>query len=393
MAIERITERVTSVGAQDWHRRLFDELIPLPEGTSYNAYLVKGSNATALIDTVDPTKERELLSNLNRLGINRIDYVISHHGEQDHSGAIPAILQAFPEALVVTNAKCKNMLQELLLVPDEKFKVISNEETLSLGDLTLQFFDMPWVHWPETMVTLLKEEEILFSCDFFGSHLASSSLFEEIDEAVISSAKRYFAEIMMPFSSTIRNHLKKVRELSPRMIAPSHGPVHRDPSVIIGQYENWTSNVKKPVVLVPFVSMHGSTRAMVEHLVDALSERQVKVKPFDLTVADIGELAINLVDSAVLVLGVPTVLGGPHPVALHAATLVNALRPTIPYVTMIGSYGWGGNTEGVVKDSLKNLKTELLTPVMIKGHPEEPAFDELDKLADEIASKCKQLSN
>ncbi len=391
MALEKLSQSVVSVGVQDWHRRLFDELIPLPEGTSYNAYFIKGSNATALIDTVDPSKDKELLDNLDKLGITKLDYVVANHAEQDHSGVIPLVLKSYPEARVVTNAKCKSMLQQLLLIPEDRFMVISDGETISLGDLTLEFYDMPWVHWPETMVTFLREDRILFSCDFFGSHLASSSLFEEVNETVISSAKRYFAEITMPFSSTIRNHLKKVEELSPALIAPSHGPIHQDPSVIVSQYKAWTSSSKKPYVIIPFVSMHGSTRAMVDHLVAVLTERKIRVKPYDLTVTDIGELAIDLVDSAVLILGVPTVLGGPHPVALNAAAIVNALRPTIPFVGLIGSFGWGGNTEKVISESLKSLKSELLETVLISGYPDEADLVKLNKLADLIASKVKQI--
>jgi flavorubredoxin len=204
---------IYSVGAIDWDRRLFDELIPLPDGTSYNAYLIKGSEKTALLDTVNPTKEHELLANLKKLGVQNIDYVIAHHGEQDHSGAIPTILKTYPEAKVVTNPKCKVMLMDLLLIPDDKFITVNDRETLSLGDKTLEFIYTPWVHWPETMVTFLQEEKILFSCDFFGSHQATSDLFVTDEPLVYESAKRYYAEIMMPFRAPIRKDLEKIKDL------------------------------------------------------------------------------------------------------------------------------------------------------------------------------------
>ncbi len=188
-----LSPNVYPVGAIDWDRRLFDQLIPLPEGTSYNSYLILGSEKTALLDTVDPTEEHKLLSNLNSLGIKKIDYLIAHHAEQDHSGAIPTILRAYPDAKVVTNPKCTSMLMDLLHVPDDKFIPINDGEILSLGDKTLKFIYTPWVHWPETMCTYLPEDKILFSCDFFGSHLATSDLLVTDEAQVYQSVKRYYA--------------------------------------------------------------------------------------------------------------------------------------------------------------------------------------------------------
>jgi flavorubredoxin len=184
----QLKPNIYAIGAVDWDRRLFDELIPLPDGTSYNAYLIKGSDKTALLDTVDPTKMEVLIDNLVKLGTEKIDYLISHHGEQDHSGAIPDILTLYPDAKVATNPKCKDMLIDLLDIDEEAFIVVDDGQTLSLGDKTLQFVYIPWVHWPETMGTYLQEDRILFPCDFFGSHLATSSLFVEYCSPVISSA-------------------------------------------------------------------------------------------------------------------------------------------------------------------------------------------------------------
>ena len=162
--MRKITESVHWVGVVDWDRRLFDSLIPLPDGTTYNAYLVRGSEKTALLDAVDPEFAHVLLSALE--GVSRIDYVVSHHAEQDHSGAIPQVLARFPEAKVMVTAKAKPMLMDLLHIPEDKFVVVADGETLSLGDKTLKFIHTPWVHWPETMSTYLAEDRILFSCDF-----------------------------------------------------------------------------------------------------------------------------------------------------------------------------------------------------------------------------------
>ena len=390
MAVRRLRSSVYSVGATDWDRRLFDELIPLPDGTSYNAYLIQGSERTALIDTVDPAKGQELVDNLKKLGVENIDYIISNHAEQDHSGTIPKILELFPETRVVTNPKNKGMLKDLLLIPEEKFIDVNDADTLSLGNKTIQFVITPWVHWPETMLSYLKEDKILFSCDLFGSHMASSDTYAADEAKTYEAAKRYYAEIMMPFRSLIKKHVEKLKQFKIEMIAPSHGPVHRKPEFILNAYRDWTSDLVKNEVLIPYVSMHGSTDKMVNHLIDALMAREITVKPFNLTRTDIGELAKALVDAATIIIASPTVLVGPHPAAVYAAYLANALRPKTRFLSVIGSYGWGGKMLEQIMGMAGNLKAEVLSTVIIKGCPKKEDFKALEKLADEILKKHKE---
>ena len=379
------------VGAIDFDARLFDRLIPLPDGTSYNAYIIKGSKKTALLDTVDPVKTEDLLNNLFRVGVDRIDYVIAHHAEQDHSGSIPDVLLMYPDAQVVANPKCKAMLMDLLSIEADKFIIVEDGETLSLGDKTLQFIYLPWVHWPETMGTYLQEDRVLFPCDFFGAHLATSSLFVDDEAIVYESAKRYYAEIMMPFRRQINTNLAKVDELEIEMIAPSHGPVHNRPDFIVDAYRDWASDVVKNEVVLPYVSMHGSTAKMVSYFTDALIERGITVKQFELSTVDIGKLAMVLVDAATIVIGSPTVLTGPHPCAAYAAFLANALRPKTKFASIIGSFGWGGKIIEQLTAMLPNLRAEILEPVIIKGFPKDNDFIALDRLADNILSKHKEI--
>jgi flavorubredoxin len=387
----QIKPNVYAVGAIDWDRRLFDELIPLPDGTSYNAYLIKGSERTALLDTVDPTKTDVLIDNLVKLGTNKIDYVVSHHAEQDHSGAIPDVLILYPDAKVVTNPKCKEMLIDLLNIDANRFITVDDGQTLSLGDKTLQFIYIPWVHWPETLGTYLQEYGILFPCDFFGSHLATSSLFVDDEALVYEAAKRYYAEIMMPFRGPIKKNLEKIKDLQIEMIASSHGPIYDKPGFIVDAYKDWVSDKVKNEVVLPYISMHGSTKRMVEHFVDALIERGITVRQFNLSVTDIGKLAISLVDAATIVLGSGTVLTGAHPQVAYAAMLANALRPKTKFASVIGSYGWGGKMVDQITNLISNLKVEILEPVIAKGHPQNDDFAALDKLADKILAKHKEL--
>lgn len=390
MGVRKIKQDIYAVGAIHWDRRIFDDLIPLPDGTSYNSYIVRGSEKTALIDTVDPGKASELMNNLEEAG-DEIDYIIAHHAEQDHSGSIPEVLKLYPDAKVVCTPKCKTMLVDLLHVPEDKFMEVNDGDALSLGNKTLEFIRAPWVHWPETMFTYLKEDKILFTCDFLGSHLARSELFVEGDEKVYEAAKRYYAEIMMPFRTAIRKNLEKIEGLDIELIAPSHGPVYRNPGFIINAYREWISDDVKNEVVIPYVSMHGSTAAMVNHLTDALMERGIEVKPFNLAVSDIGELAMALVDAATVVIASPTVLSGAHPYAIFAAYLANALRPKTKFASIIGSYSWGGKMVEQLAGMIKNMKVEIIEPVVIKGHPGEEDFKLLDKMADEIRDKHEKI--
>ena len=383
-----IKDKIHWLGAIDWDRRLFDSLIPLPDGTSYNAYLIEGSTHTALLDTVDPAMLDLLSKQLD--GVATIDFIVSHHAEQDHSGAIPYVLARYPQAKVVTTPKAKALLMDHLHLPEDTFVPVADGEVLSLGDKTLRFIHTPWVHWAETMVTYLEEDQVLFSCDFFGAHIAASDLFVTDQGRVYESAKRYLGEIMLPFRNIIAKNLEKLANLPLQMVAPSHGQIYDQPAWILEAYRDWVLQPPRNLVVLPFVSMHGSTRMMVDHLTAALTERRVTVELFNLVVADIGKLAMALVDAGTIVVGTPTVLAGPHPLAAHAAFLVNALRPKAQYLSIIGSYGWGGKTVEALAGMIGNLKVEVLEPVLCKGMPEQTTYSALEHLADTIAQKHQE---
>ena len=387
MEIRTFANNVGWLGVVDWNRRLFDSLIPLPDGTSYNAYLIQGSEKTALIDTVDPATQDILLEQLK--DVKRIDYVISQHSEQDHSGALPVILAKYPESILLCSVKAKELLVDHLCISPERIKTVADEETLSLGDKNLKFFMTPWVHWPETMSTYLQEDKILFSCDFFGSHIATTKLFADEDPFVAEAAKRYFAEIMMPFRSFIKKNLEKVKSLDIEIVAPSHGPVYNKPAWIIEAYEDWVSDRYDNLVVIPYISMHGSTEAMVRHLTSALVKRGVEVQLFELSTTDIGKLAMSLVSALSIVIGAPTVHIGPHPSVFSATHLANALKPKLKYAAIIGSYGWGTKVIEQISGLIPNLKVEVLGTVLAKGCPKTADFAALDQLADSIAEKHK----
>ncbi len=391
MAVREIAPGISAVGALDFDRRLFDSLIPLPHGTSYNSYLVKGRKKTALIDTVDPTKERDLVTNLVKSRIEGIDYIVINHVEQDHSGSLPMMAELFPKAEIVVNEKSEDLAVRLLETDPRRCLVVKDGDKLDLGGKTLQFFITPWVHWPETMVTYAVEDRVLFSCDLFGMHYAESSLFVNDEKAGYLSAKRYYAEIMMPFRKNIADHMEKLKDIPVSIIAPSHGPIYSRPEVILDAYRDWISDDVKDEVVVPYVSMHGSTEKMVSRLCESLIERGIRAIPFNLPETDIGELAMALVDAATVVVGTPTVLFGPHPQAVYATYLFNMLKPKTRFLSVIGSYGWGGNTIEALKGMLTRVKPELLEPVYIRGAPGVEDLKKVEGLAIAIEKKHREI--
>lgn len=384
MKARRIVEGVSWVGAIDWQRRMFDSLIPIPHGTTYNAYLVEGREKTALLDTVDTAYVAALAENLK--SVQRIDYLVSHHAEQDHSGAIPFVLEKHPEAVVLATPKGKEMLVDHLQIPSERIRAVSDGETLELGGKSLRFIHAPWQHWPETMMSYLAEDQMLFSCDLFGAHLASTDLFAK-SGCVEGPVKAYYAEIMMPFAKVIQKNLGKLSDLDVAMIAPSHGPIHANAAEVLNAHQAWIGGPPKNLAVVLHVTMHGSTQELVERFLPTLGENGVAQEAYDLTKTDLGQIATALVDAATLIVATPTVLGGAHPQAVMAAYLAGALRPKVKFASVIGSYGWGGNAVNQITDLLVALKPEILPPVQSRGFPKDADFQAVDDLAKLIAEK------
>jgi flavorubredoxin len=389
MSKKPIKEDICWVGALDPDRKLFDALMPLPCGTTYNAYLVRGSEKTALIDTVEPEKMADLFRNLE--DVEKIDYIVCNHTEQDHSGSIPEVLGKYPGAKVICIQKTKEMLQDLMAIEDRCFEVVADGEEVSLGNKTLRFMHLPWVHWPETTVTYIPEDKILFSCDLFGSHYSfGDQLFAGENPVVYKEAKEYYAEIMMLYARTTGKHLDRIRPLALDYICTSHGPVYDQPQMILDLYEDWMRGEPKNLALIAFVSTHGSTRIMAEHLAAAVEKQGVKVKLFDLVGLPLNDISSALVDAATIVLGSSVIMAALHPYAVNAAFLIDRLRPKAKFAAVFGSYGWSPGPLQKAAALLPSLKVEVLGAVLAKGHPKGAAFAELDALAGTIAAKHRE---
>ena len=382
------------VGAKDQNRRLFDGLIPLPHGTSYNAYLVKGSQKTALIDTVNPGFADELVAKISQhADPAKIDYVVMNHAEPDHASACAFILSIAKDAKLVASAKGKDAAMMYFDVPEDRIIVVDESSTLDLGGKTLKFVDAPWLHWPETIFTYLPEEGVLFPCDFFGSHVAYGEFYaDDFGEGhTLELAKLYFAEIMMPFRTPAMKAIEKVKAIKPKMIAPSHGVIYRDPSLILDAYTDWAQAKMKRKVLVAYVSMWGSTEKMVKILKEALVNKGIEVQLFELTSSDVGHVAKQLVDSPILVIGAPTVLGGVHPVAAYVALLTKTLRAPTKYAAVLTSHGWSGGAVKQLGEILEGTKIEILDVVDSKGPAKDADVRKILGLADTIEGKLQEF--
>ena len=391
MKFQEIKNNIYYCGLNDCDRRIFDELIPLEHGTSYNSYLVKGSEKTAIIDTMYPPKTTEYIKRLVENQIGKVDYIVANHGEQDHSGSIPTLLEKYPNAMVLTNPKCAENIKSMLHVPAEKIRVIADGEEVSLGDKTLKFIFAPGVHWPDTMFTYIKEDNVICTCDFLGAHYTFSDVFAQESSELYKSAKRYYAEIMMPFRMMCKRYTKMIQDMNVDMILPSHGPVHKNPDYILDAYADWTSDEPKNLVVMPYVSMYNSTKEMIDYLAEKLEAKGVKTFKFDIVDDDLGDLAMELVDAATIAMGTSMVLAGPHPMAVNVAYLAAVLRPKAKFATLLGSYGWGGKLFDVIADLLAPLKLDLIEPLQVKGKPTEEDFKKLDIMAESIYEKHKSI--
>lgn len=384
-----LDKNVYWVGVRDWNRRIFDALIPLPNGTSYNAYLIIGKDKKALIDTVNPGFEIELEEKIKQVTEPKdLDYVIMNHAEPDHAGAIPHIMKISNKAKLVTTNRGAKMAQIFYKVPENRIMIVADGGTINLGDKTLKFIEAPMLHWPETMFTYFQENGILFPCDFFGSHTAEAFFDEEV-ENLISKAQKYFGEIIMPFRIMAKRGLEKIKDLKINIIAPSHGPIYKNPERILNAYNKWVNGETKNKAVIIYVTMWGSTELIVKPIVEVLTSEGIEVAFHNLTIADIGEIAKDLVDSRAIILGTPALLGGAHPLAVYAAYLIRVLQPSAKFCAILSSYGWGGGAIRNLKEIISPLKIEIIDTLEINGPPSKDDEMKIIELSKKIAEKIK----
>ena len=354
---------VYSVGVQDPNLAVFDIVIPTEHGTTYNAYIVKGHEKTALIECVKAPFSELFFQNIAQVcPLESIDYVIINHSEPDHSGALAELLRRHPQVEVLSTQAAKSFIDNLVNCA-YRHRVVKDGEALPLGGKTLVFQETPFLHWPDTMMTWLQEDRILFSCDFLGAHYCSAATFnDELSdpEAARQAFEFYYATIMRPYKEHILKAGERVRQLAPLMIAPSHGPILRkDPLAYLAYYVERASILSRSEELrvpVVYVSAYGNTEAMAKQVAEGLAEGGAKPILLNASEKKNAEIVDELEQAAGFLIGTPTLNADvPHPILEVVASLVFLNLRGKP-ASVFGSYGWSGEAIRIVQAILSAMR-------------------------------------
>ena len=391
-----LKENIDWVGYVDWNIRDFHGY-KTNAGSTYNAYLIRDEK-TALIDTVKAPYAADLLARVAAFtDPARIDYIVCNHAEPDHAGALSAVLAACPQATVVADKKCAEILGRYNDTSDWRFHLVTTGDTLSLGSRTLSFLETPMVHWPESMMTYVVEDKLLFSMDAFGQHYASSGRFDDEEplEDVMAEAKTYYANIIMWAGKPIARALEAAGKLDIHMIAPSHGVIWRkDLTTILDAYGDWVVCRPRPKVLVVYDTMWQSTAMMAHAIVEGALEEDVEVKLHYIGSNDDTRLATEVLDAAVIAFGSPTLNGTYLPAVGSALTYLRGLRPTGKAGFAFGSYGWSRTGAQAVDEVLREMKFDILRePLEVKYRPDSETLQECVQAGRMLAQKAAQLAS
>jgi len=358
----KISEHVWWVGAVDWNMRDFHGY-STNRGTTYNAYLIMAEKIT-LVDTVKAPFCGELLGRIaSVVDPAEISYIVSDHAEPDHSGGLATVMNAVRPEKVFASQLGAKALGEHYHLPLPVTPVKDGEQ-LSLGNLALTFAETRMVHWPDSMVSWLPGDDVLFSQDGFGMHLATSERFaDQIDPSVVEfEGGRYFANILLPFSALVAKVIARLPALgiAPKVIAPDHGPVWRqDLGRILGWYDAWTRQVKKRKALVVYDTMWNSTALMAHAIADGLDAGGASVKLMSLKANHRSDVVHELLDAGALLVGSPTLNNNLYPSLADVLTYIKGLKPQNLIGAAFGSYGWSGEAVGQLREILEGMKIEL----------------------------------
>jgi flavorubredoxin len=383
------------VGVDDHHTELFENLWKIPFGVSYNSYLIVDEKI-ALIETVKDPWSQEWLDNIREIiDPKDIDYIILNHMEPDHTSSLPDIAELAPNATLLFTERASDM-QKSFYGLSLKEKVVEDLEELFLGNKTLKFIHTPFLHWPETMMTYVKEDEVLFSCDAFGSFGAlNGKVFDdEIDMRMVESeSRRYLSSIITTYFKFVQRGIAKIKELGIgiKMVAPSHGPIYRkDPMWVVNKYDEWTHPELEKYVTIVFGSMYGFTHRLALKLKNELTKLGVEVKIHNISYTDMSRVLVDAVRPSVLVVGAPTYDAHPFPKIWAFVNEVQGKRVPVNKVALFGTYGWGGGGVKKLQKMFEEMKFEILEPVIrVKAKPSEDEAQQIITLAKNIAEQIK----
>ncbi|MGE5663864.1 MAG: FprA family A-type flavoprotein [Deltaproteobacteria bacterium] len=379
MATVTLAPDVHWVGVKDPGLTVFDIVIPTEFGTTYNAYLVKGAEKTALIDCVKRPFAEELFRNVAaHVPVEKLDYVIVNHSEPDHAGALVDLLARNPGVTVLLSRSAKTFVDNLVNA-GFRFRIVNDNEELALGGKTLRFVNAPFLHWPDTILTYLVEDRILFPCDFLGAHYASPEHFnDELSDPgkARKAFEFYYGTIMRPYKEHILKACARVRECGPAMIAPSHGPIlRRDPMAYLDWYEQRAatgSKVAAKKVAIVYASAYGNTAAMAARVAEGLSAGGAVPVVLNSVETPMQAIVDELETAAGFLIGTPTLNSNvPHPILALIANLV-VLNMRGKPASVFGSYGWSGEAVKTVQDILNSMRIKVAPePIKVRMTPSE----------------------
>jgi flavorubredoxin len=379
------------VGVIDWNLRDFHGYVT-PKGTTYNAYLIVDEKIT-LVDTVKAEFSAEMLKRISQIvDPAKIDHVIVNHVEMDHSGSLPAIMTAAPDAKIYCSKNGKDGLHLHYKADgceDWDIEVVKPGSELSLGSKTLMFIEATMLHWPDSMHTYIKEDKILLSSDAFGQHIATSKPFDDEVGDVMAEAAEYYANILMPFGRIILKYIDTVKELGIdiNMIAPGHGIIWRqDPAKIIEAYGRWARGETNQKVLIIYDTMWGSTHIMANSILEGIKAAGVEVKLLNIRKNDLSGIITEVLEAPVIIVGSPTLNNGIFPSVSELLTYLKGLHPKGRQAVAFGSYGWGGGAVKAVEKELEMAGFELIEPgLQIRYRPDEEGIAACRQLGERIA--------
>ena len=386
-----IAKDIFLVGVSDWNIRDFHGYSTY-QGSTYNAYLIVDEKVT-LIDTVKKEFADELIQNIRTvIDPKKIDYVISNHTEMDHSGGLPRLMHSIGEDKPIYCSKMGHKNLSMHFSKKWNYRPVEDGSELSIGKRTLSFMETRMLHWPDSMFTYVKEDNILFSSDAFGQHYAGPERFDdEAGEAIFPHAKKYFANILLLYAPLILKLIDKVTDMGLKldMVCPDHGIIWRkDPSVIIDRYVEWSKQEPKRKALVIYDTMWHSTEKMAQKITDTLIEEGVSAKSIHLRSWHRSEIMTEVVDAGAIIVGSPTINNGLFPTVSDFLTYMKGLKPQNKIATAFGSYGWSGEAVKLITNELKAMKFDVLEPgIRIQYVPDEQKLEACAVIAKDIAHK------
>ena len=366
------------VGGIDWDLRNFHGYMT-QRGSTYNAYLIIDEKVT-LIDTVKHYLSDEMFKRISEIiDPSKIDYVVSNHVEMDHSGSIPYLMEKCPDAEIVASPNGVKGLKKHY-GNNYNYKTVKTGDTLDIGKRKLNFLLTPMVHWPDNMLTYCPDEKILFSNDSFGQHIATSERFDdeyEID-LIIEEAKKYYANIVLPYSMQVQNELKAASELDIEIIAPSHGIIFRKYiDKIVEKYKKWSSNKCDKKALIIYDTMWKSTKKIAYAVQNGFEEKGYNTRMLNLQSNHISDIMTEVLNAEYICVGSPTLNNNIMPTVASFITYLKGLAPKGRKGLAFGSYGWGGQSVGILHEELENCGFDLLEDVKINYVPSEKQLEEI----------------